>query len=107
MPITVSIVEDHQQRRSSIEALLSKTPGIKCLASYPSAEAAIAAMNVPMRRPQVLLVDIRLPRMSGIECVVRLKAQLPDLQFLMLTTYEERELIFESLRAGASEYILK
>ena len=105
MPITVSIVEDHQQTRSSIEALLCRSPGIKCLATYPTAEAAIA--GVPSRTPDVLLVDIRLPRMSGIECVARLKAMVPQLQFLMLTTYEERELIFESLRAGASGYILK
>src|SRR4051794_10933169 len=105
MPITVSIVEDHQQTRSSIDAMLCKSPGIRCLATYATAEAALAA--VPIQPPDVLLVDIRLPRMSGIECVARLKAELPHLQFLMLTTYEERELIFESLRAGASGYILK
>jgi DNA-binding NarL/FixJ family response regulator len=105
MPITVSIVEDHEQTRRSIEALLCKSPGVRCLETYPTAEAAL--MGVPLRTPDVLLVDIRLPRMSGIECVARLKEQLPDLQILMLTTYEERELIFESLRAGASGYILK
>src|SRR4051812_17322503 len=78
MPITVSIVEDHQQTRNTIESLLCKSPNIRCLATYPTAEAALA--GVPSRKPNVLLVDIRLPRMSGIECVARLKSQMPDLQ---------------------------
>ena len=105
MAITVSIVEDHEQTRATIVALLSKAPALKCLDAYPTAEAALA--GVPQRTPDVLLVDIRLPRMSGIECVAQLKTTLPDLRVLMLTTYEERELIFSSLRAGASGYILK
>ena len=105
MPITVSVVEDHQQTRNTIESLLCKSANIRCLAAYATGEAALA--EVPSRTPDVLLVDIRLPRMSGIECVARLKAQLSELHVLMLTTYEERELIFDSLRAGASGYILK
>ncbi len=105
MPITVSIVEDHDQTRASIVELLRKSPGLKFLQAYPTAEAALA--DVPAAKPDVLLVDIRLPRMSGIDCVAQLKTQLPDLHFLMVTTYEERELIFDSLRAGASGYILK
>jgi DNA-binding NarL/FixJ family response regulator len=105
MPITVSIVEDHDQTRATIVALLRKTPGLKCLDAYPTAEAAL--VGVPVQKPDVLLVDIRLPGMSGIQCVAQLKADLPDLRVLMLTTYEERELIFDSLRAGASGYLLK
>ena len=105
MPITVSIVEDHEQTRASIVALLRKAPGLKCLDAYPTAEAALA--GVPIRTPDVLLVDIRLPRMSGIQCVARLRSVIANLRVLMLTTYEERELIFDSLRAGASGYILK
>ena len=105
MPITVSIVEDHEQTRAMIVALLRRAPGLRCLDSYPTAEAALAA--VPALTPDVLLVDIRLPGLSGIQCVARLKARLPNLRVLMLTTYEERELIFDSLRAGASGYILK
>jgi len=105
MPITVSVVEDHDQTRASIVAILRRAPGLKCLEAYPTAEAALA--GVPARTPDVLLVDIRLPGMSGIECVGHLKADIRDLHVLMLTTYEERELIFESLRAGASGYILK
>jgi DNA-binding NarL/FixJ family response regulator len=105
MPITVSIVEDHEQTRASIVALLRKAPGLKCLDAYPTAEAALA--GVPIRTPNVLLVDIRLPRMSGIQCVAHLRSVIANLRVLMLTTYEERELIFDSLRAGASGYILK
>ncbi len=105
MPITVSIVEDHEQTRGSILALLRKSAGIKCLTAYPNAEQALE--DVPEHTPDVLLVDIRLPRMSGIQLVARLKAAIPALRMLMLTTYEERELIFDSLRAGASGYILK
>jgi DNA-binding NarL/FixJ family response regulator len=105
MPITVSIVEDHDQTRASIVAILRGAPGLRCLDAYPTAEAAL--VGVPLRRPDVLLVDIRLPGMSGIECVAHLKMDIADLQVFMLTTYEERELIFESLRAGASGYILK
>src|SRR5687768_16584229 len=105
MAITVSIVEDHEQTRATIVALLSKASQLKCLDAYPTAEAAL--VGVPARKPDVLLVDIRLPRMSGIECVAQLKSTVPDLRVLMLTTHEERELIFSSLRAGASGYILK
>jgi DNA-binding NarL/FixJ family response regulator len=105
MPITVSIVEDHDQTRATIVALLRKAPGLRCLDAYPTAEAAL--VGVPLQKPDVLLVDIRLPGMSGIQCVAQLKAELPDLRVLMLTTYEERELIFNSLRAGASGYLLK
>ncbi len=105
MSITVSVVEDHDQTRASIVAILRRAPGLKCLDAYPTGEAALA--GVPANTPDVLLVDIRLPGMSGIECVAQLKSTMRDLRVLMLTTYEERELIFESLRAGASGYILK
>jgi len=105
MPITVSIVEDHEQTRATIVSLLKKAPSLKCLSAYPTAEAALD--GVPAQKPDVLLVDIRLPGMSGIQCVAKLKSRIPDLRVLMLTTYEERELIFDSLRAGASGYMLK
>jgi len=105
MPITVSIVEDHEQTRATIVSLLQKAPSLRCLDAYPTAEAALD--GVPAQRPDVLLVDIRLPGMSGIQCVARLKSKMPDLRVLRLTTYEERELIFDSLRAGASGYMLK
>ena len=105
MSISVSIVEDQLQTREAVTALLQQTPGLSFMAAYPTAEAAL--IDIPSRQPDVLLVDIHLPRMSGIECVTQLKSDYPDLLILMLTTYEERELIFESLRAGARGYILK
>ncbi len=103
--IRVSIVEDDQLTRESLAELLRLAKGLEVLATYPDAESAIAA--VPAQRPDVLLVDINLPGQSGIECVTQLKAQLPALQVLMLTTYDNSDAIFDSLRAGAGGYLLK
>jgi DNA-binding NarL/FixJ family response regulator len=103
--ITVSIVEDNQGTRESLLALLNGVARLRCLAAYPTAEDALK--GIPAQKPDVALVDINLPGMSGIECVSRLKLQLPELQVLMLTTYVETDQIFNSLRAGASGYILK
>jgi DNA-binding NarL/FixJ family response regulator len=103
--ITVSIVEDHRDTRESLVALVNGTKGLRCLCTYSTGETALRGM--PVEKPQIALVDINLPGMSGIECVARLKAQMPSLEVLMLTTYEETELIFNSLRAGANGYLLK
>jgi DNA-binding NarL/FixJ family response regulator len=103
--IRVSIVEDDQVTRESLAELLSLAKGIEVLATYADAESAIKA--VPAKAPDVLLVDINLPGKSGIECVAALKAALPKLQMLMLTTYDNSDAIFDSLRAGAGGYLLK
>jgi len=103
--ITVSIVEDHAGTRKSLEALLAGASGFHCLNVYATAEDALR--GIPSATPDVALVDINLPGMSGIECVRKLKHLFPALKVLMLTTYEESELIFNSLRAGASGYLLK
>jgi DNA-binding NarL/FixJ family response regulator len=105
MPITVSIVEDNAGTRRSLVDLLTGDTGLQCLGNYPTAEAALP--GIAQDRPDVAMVDINLPGMSGIECVARLKARLPELRVLMLTTYEDDDLIFNSLRAGASGYMLK
>ena len=105
MPVTVSIVEDHQGTRESLVALLKAEPSMKCLGAHGSGEAAVKA--IPEEKPDVAIVDINLPGMSGIECVARLKALMPSLQLLMLTTYQQSDIIFDSLRAGASGYLLK
>lgn len=105
MPISVSIVEDDAETCASLATLLRKTPGMTCQNTYSNGEDALS--ELPGDQPEVLLVDIGLPRMSGIQCVARLKERLPHLRVLMLTTYEDLELIFDSLRAGASGYILK
>jgi len=104
-PISVCIVEDNAGTRDSLAAMLKNAPGLCCLATYPSAEAAIAGM--PEQKPDVALVDIHLPGMSGIDCVAQLKARMPKLLVLMLTRFDESDLIFNALRAGASGYLLK
>jgi DNA-binding NarL/FixJ family response regulator len=105
MPITVSIVEDSRGTRESLTELLKRSPGLRCVGAYATGEQALR--ELPDAIPDVVLMDINLPGMSGIECVARLKAKTPQLQVLMLTTYEEGDLIFESLRAGANGYLLK
>jgi DNA-binding NarL/FixJ family response regulator len=105
MPIAVSIVEDDPGTRQALVRLLDAEPGLRVVGSYRSGEEALHGM--PAEAPDVVLVDIKLPGMSGIECVGALKARRPALQVVMLTTYEEADLIFDSLRAGASGYLLK
>jgi DNA-binding NarL/FixJ family response regulator len=105
MPITVSIVEDNPGMREGFVALLNQAPGLRCLSSYATGEAAVA--GIPTDKPEVALVDVNLPGMNGIECVAKLKVQLPALMVLMLTRYEQSDLIFNSIRAGASGYLLK
>ncbi len=105
MPISVAIVEDNRGTREGLVTLLGRAPGLRCVAAYACAEDALTGL--PQALPQVALVDINLPGMSGIECVAKLKLELPKLLVLMLTTYEETDLIFNSLRAGASGYLLK
>jgi DNA-binding NarL/FixJ family response regulator len=105
MPISVSIVEDSRGTRESLSELLKRSPGLRCVGAYPNGEAAL--QELPGQTPDVVLMDINLPGMSGIECVARLKEKAPKIQVLMLTTYEEGDLIFESLRAGANGYLLK
>ncbi|TAL02176.1 MAG: response regulator transcription factor [Verrucomicrobia bacterium] len=105
MAITVSIVEDSRGTRESLSELLKRSPGLRCVGAYANGEQALREM--PLQIPDVVLMDINLPGMSGIECVARLKEKAPKTQVLMLTTYEEGDLIFESLRAGANGYLLK
>lgn len=105
MPITVSIVEDDRDTREHLAALLNGTPDLHCLHTYATGEKAVA--GIPREPPTVVLVDINLPGMSGIECVAKLKAQVPGLHVLILTMYEENDLIFDALRAGANGYLLK
>lgn len=105
MPIRISIVEDVRRTRDNLVAMLSKHPNMQVLGAYGTGEAAVE--GIPREAPDVALIDINLPGMSGIDCVAQLKALLPKLEVLMVTTYEERDLIFNSLRAGATGYVLK
>jgi DNA-binding NarL/FixJ family response regulator len=103
--ITVSIVDDEPKLRQSIATFVNGAPGFKCVSSYGSAEAALKSL--PTERPDVVLMDINMGGMSGIECVEQLKTQFPDLQILMLTVYEDTDKIFRALAAGANGYLLK
>ena len=104
-PIRVSIIEDDRGTRDGYVSLLQKAPHITCLGLYGSAEEA--ERELPSCLPDLALVDINLPGRSGIECVRRLKRSHPQLEFLMITSYDDTSLIFDALRAGASGYILK
>jgi DNA-binding NarL/FixJ family response regulator len=105
MAISVSIVEDSDQVRSTLARLINRADGFTCLAQYPSAEAALEGL--PRERPNVVLMDINLPGINGVECVRRLKQIAPEIQVMMLTVYEDTENIFAALAAGASGYLLK
>ena len=105
MRIRVSIVEDNPGTRESLTELLTRAASLRFVRAHPTAEEAL--QKIPADAPDVVLMDINLPKMNGIECVARLKEQMPKLQVLMLTTYEEGDLIFDSLRKGASGYLLK
>jgi DNA-binding NarL/FixJ family response regulator len=103
--ISVCLVEDDSGTRESLTELLRRAPSLNFVASYATGEEAV--LNVPLTRPEVVLVDINLPGMNGIQCVIKLKTVNPEIHVLMLTTHDEGDLIFESLRAGASGYLLK
>src|SRR5262245_13656325 len=105
MPITVSIVEDNDQLRATLARVVGNSEGFQCLSHYANAEDALK--NLPEVRPEVVLMDINLPGMNGVECVRQLKQLLPQTQVMMLTVYEDTENIFNALAAGSSGYMLK
>jgi DNA-binding NarL/FixJ family response regulator len=103
--ITVSIVEDDAPARAILNDWICRADGFKCIGVHEHAEAALAAL--PQENPSVVLMDINMPGISGIECVRRLKPQMMKTQFMMLTVYEDAEHIFKALSSGASGYLLK
>ena len=105
MMITVSIVDDEKELCQSIAAFVNGTPGFRCVSTYHSGEAALK--RLPTEKPDVVLMDINMAGMNGIECVRRLKGLAPEMQIVMLTVYEDTEQIFNALSAGASGYMLK
>lgn len=104
-PIKVAVVEDGPDEREALFYLLKGSPGFTCVGAYPNGEAALE--KIPGAGPEVILMDIHLPGISGIECIRRLKAILPATRIMMLTVFEDHDRIFDSLRAGASGYLLK
>ena len=105
MTIAISIVEDQRDMRESLVEWLNNAPGLRCVGAHASAEEALR--DIPGEQPDVVLMDINLTGMNGIQCVGRLNQMLPRIQVLMLTTYDESDLIFDSLRSGANGYLLK
>ena len=105
MTITVSIVEDAAGVREGLVRLLNSSPGFRCIASYPTGEAALA--EIPAQPPDVVLMDLDLPGIKGVECVRKLKTLLPNIRVVMLTVYENPEHIFDALSAGAIGYLIK
>jgi DNA-binding NarL/FixJ family response regulator len=103
--ITVSIVDDDAPACGILTEWIRSADGFKCVGVHESAEAALAAL--PQENPSVVLMDINMPGMSGIECVRRLKPQMMATQFVMLTVYEDADHIFRALSSGASGYLLK
>ncbi len=105
MPIKVAIVEDDLRIREELAKLIDRNDGFRCLGTYSNGETALS--DIPKQKPDVVLMDIKLPGMSGIECVRSLKAACPSVQIVMLTVYDEVGQLFQSLRAGACGYLLK
>jgi DNA-binding NarL/FixJ family response regulator len=105
MAIKVSLVEENSELREKLAASLNSSANVRCHACYGNSEEALS--QIPLAPPDVVLIDINLPQRSGIECVSKLKAQLPRLQILMLTRFEQTELVFQSICAGASGFLLK
>jgi DNA-binding NarL/FixJ family response regulator len=103
--IKLGIVEDSRTTREGLETIINLSPDFRCVCSCDTAEKAL--VQLPKHTPEVVLMDIQLPGMSGIECVARLKKLLPDTQVIMVTVYEDPDRIFSALRNGASGYLLK
>lgn len=103
--IKVNIVEDDNEIRQLLEIVIDRTPGFVCSDVFKDAESAMP--TILATKPDVVLMDIELPGITGIECIKILKEKLPDTDFIMLTIHEDEEAIFNSLTAGATGYLLK
>jgi len=103
--IRIAIVDDDKTIRDGLHMLLQGSPGFECVAIYGTGEDALE--GIPKVLPDVVLMDINLPGISGIECILTLKSMGLPIQFIMLTVFEEADAIFDSLSAGASGYLLK
>lgn len=105
MSIRVAIVEDIAEIREGLSLFFESSEGFECAGTFPDGKTALSAL--PELKPDVVLMDIHLPDVSGVDCVAQLKPLLPGTQFMMCTVYEEDEHIFNSLKAGATGYMLK
>jgi len=105
MKKTVAVVEDDARLREQLLQILESIADIECVAVCASAEEALE--KIPGKNPDVVLMDIKLPKMSGIQCVAELKKLLPETQVIMVTIYEDSDRIFKALKAGAAGYLVK
>ena len=105
MTITVSIVEDDPGLRESVAQYIDAARGFRCIGAHASGEEAVK--RIPGEAPSVVVMDINLTGMDGVECTRRLKAAVPSVQILMLTVFDDTEQIYRALAAGASGYLLK
>lgn len=101
----VAIVEDHKITREAFERIINLSRDCRCVCACSTAEDGLR--SIPDYQPDAVLMDIKLPKMSGVECVARLKELLPAVQVIMVTVYEDPDTIFKALRAGACGYVLK
>src|SRR5579863_6377222 len=105
MTKSVVVVEDDSGLRNQLVAILRTAQDIRCVGAFASGEEALA--NIPSQNPDVVLMDIGLPGMSGIQCVAQLKRLNPAPQVIMVTVYEDTDRIFRALKAGANGYLVK
>ena len=105
MSITICIVEDLDEVREGLKQFISLNPEFNVLDTFSTAEEAL--FEIPKLKPQIVIMDISLPGMNGIECIRQVKDKSPSTQFMMFTVYENDEKVFEALKAGASGYLLK
>lgn len=103
--ITISIVEDLEAIRLGVVQAIGESDDLLCISSYERAEDALE--ELPALKPDITLMDINLPGMSGIECMKKIRTQCPEMQFMMFTIYDNSEQVFEALTAGATGYLLK
>jgi DNA-binding NarL/FixJ family response regulator len=104
-PVRVALVEDDPEVRAGLQLLIGSSASCVCVGAYPTGEEALK--RLPAAAAHVVLMDINLPGMSGIDCIRALKTQRPEMQIMMLTVFEDHDRIFRSLSAGASGYLLK
>lgn len=103
--ITVALVEDNEGLRVAIETMVQRATGLTCVGTFPDGEQALR--KLPGLHPKVVLMDINLPGMNGVQCVAQLANTLPETQIIMLTVNDDTDMIFDSLAAGAVGYLLK
>lgn len=103
--IKIAIVEDQDTTRETLETIVNLDPGMECILTCSSGEEGLK--KLPKAKPDVVLMDIMMPNMTGIECAGKLKEKMPEVEIVMITVYQDSDMIFGALRAGACGYLLK